>query len=116
METTAEILSDPKLTKRGLLSAMTAFYDPLGIVSPLTLALKICFQETCKEAMGWDQILPREIQRKLEEWVKQATSIGVIEIGRNCLGAGVMSTDLVGFSDGSKVGYGAGVYLRSNQN
>ena len=110
---TAEKLSAPDLTKRRLLSAMAAFYDPLGMVSPLTLALKICFQEACKMKLGWDEALPAGIQRKLREWSMQAKSIGVVETDRNCLGAGVVTTDLVGFSDGSKLGYGASIYLRS---
>ena len=109
---TAEKLLEPDLTKRGLLSAMAAFYDPLGIVSPLTLALKICFQESCKTKLGWDEALPIDTQRKLGEWGKQAKSRGVIETERYCLGAGVVTIDLVGFSDGSKLGYGASIYLR----
>ena len=42
-----EIESDRKVTKREILSSLAKLFDPLGIVSPISVTAKILFQEPC---------------------------------------------------------------------
>ena len=46
-------------TKRGILKYLASIYDPLGIVSPITLAGKIIYRMICDSKLGWDQQLPK---------------------------------------------------------
>eukprot|EP00112_Aurelia_sp_Birch-Aquarium-sp1_P020619 Seg5359.1 transcript_id=Seg5359.1/GoldUCD/mRNA.D3Y31 product="hypothetical protein" protein_id=Seg5359.1/GoldUCD/D3Y31 len=47
-----------KVTKRSLLSSLAKVFDPLGLVSPVTLMGKILFQELCTDKTDWDEELP----------------------------------------------------------
>ena len=41
-------------TKRNILTVLAGLYDPLGVVSPVAVCIKILFQELCLEEVGWD--------------------------------------------------------------
>ena len=43
------------VTKRGVLLTLASIYDPLGIVSPITLQGKLLFRELCDRGITWDQ-------------------------------------------------------------
>ena len=45
-------LPNKSLTRRGLFSAVSSLYDPLGFVSPVTLMPKFLLQNLCKK--GYD--------------------------------------------------------------
>ena len=53
------------VTKRSILSIAAKFYDPLGLISPVTLRFKQMFQELCKSKVDWDEPLNDEF---CEEW------------------------------------------------
>ena len=48
------------ITKRSILSVAAKIYDPLGLISPVTLRLKQMFQELCKSKVDWDEPLNDE--------------------------------------------------------
>ena len=41
-------------TKRGVLSKLAKVYDPLGLVSPVTLEGKVIFRDVCDQKQAWD--------------------------------------------------------------
>ena len=45
------------LTKQSVVSAVSQFYDPLGILSPVIIMFKIFLQELTLAAIEWDQPL-----------------------------------------------------------
>ena len=51
-------------TKRGILGKMARIYDPLGLVSPLTLTGKTLFRDACDLRIAWDAFLPGTLQQK----------------------------------------------------
>ena len=53
------------ITKRSILSVAAKIYDPLGLISPVTLRFKQMFQELCKSKVDWDEPLNDEF---CEEW------------------------------------------------
>ncbi|VDI83955.1 Hypothetical predicted protein [Mytilus galloprovincialis] len=61
---------------------VSSIFDPLGLVSPVTLRAKAIVQNLCRLKLGWDEQIP---QYYCDEW-------------KNC--------------DGSELGYGACAYLR----
>ena len=49
-----------QLAKRKALSICSQVYDPLGLLSPVTVKSKIFLQELWKDSKGWDEPLNRE--------------------------------------------------------
>ncbi|KAK3700757.1 hypothetical protein QZH41_010939, partial [Actinostola sp. cb2023] len=47
-------------TKRNVVSIIASLFDPLGIFSPVTVSMKILFQELCVGELDWDQELSGE--------------------------------------------------------
>ena len=109
----ASIGSEP-ITK-GLTIAQ--LYDPLGIVSPVTVLLKLVFQDVCKAGFGWDEPIPKNIVDRWEEVICDLRSVGTVEIKRhvfeNINNSEIQSLELHDFGDGSSVAFAAAVYLRT---
>ena len=63
-----------KLTKRKVLSLISRVFDPLGLLSPLSIKGKIFIQTLWKEKMNWDQSLSQEQVKVVEEILKRTTT------------------------------------------
>ena len=55
-----------KLTKIQILRIVSGIYDPLGLLSPLVLPLRVFLQELHISGLEWDENLSPEQQRKWE--------------------------------------------------
>ena len=62
---TATIDTQQALTKRIMLRTLSSFFDPLGILQPIIVGLKIMFQEACKFTKDWDQVLSNDISTEM---------------------------------------------------
>ena len=49
------------LTKRGVLSQSCTIFDPLGILNPCILELKLIGQELWRRKIGWDSMIPKDL-------------------------------------------------------
>ena len=101
-------------TKGKVLSLLASLFDPLGMVSPATVCMKVLYQEICKSKFDWDEVLTGEIKRKWDKWVQDLAETKEICIDR-CLyetgGGDVTECYLHGFGDASKKAYCAMVYF-----
>ena len=61
----ADMLDDLCVTKRCVLKRLAAFYDPLGLIQPLIMNMKLFFQRLCKLKIEWDEEL---IEGLKTEW------------------------------------------------
>ena len=50
------------LLKRNILSILSSFYDPTGFIQPLTVTMKVLFQDICKSKINWDDKLSEELK------------------------------------------------------
>ena len=50
-----------KPTKRNLLKFVSSFYDPIGLIQPTLISLKILLQEAHRLKLGWDDEFCGEI-------------------------------------------------------
>ncbi|XP_053398030.1 uncharacterized protein LOC128556553 [Mercenaria mercenaria] len=108
-------IADKPLTRRGILSIVSAIYDPLGLVAPLTLRAKIIVQDLCRKRLGWDDVIPQKEHRDWQRWLSNLPRLERICIKRRYQQSnyGVLKhIQLHVFSDGSETGYGACAYLR----
>ena len=102
------------ITKRVILSMLAKLFDPLGLVSPITVSAKVLFQELCTGKLGWDEEIPLQQGEKWTKLVSDSNSVGEITLPR-CLykvnSSRVKHCSLHGFADASKKAYCAVVYL-----
>ena len=102
-----------KRTKRNVLSLLTRIFDPLGIISPVLVCMKLLFQETCVAEIGWDDELQGEMRQKWDAWIMELRETKLIEVDR-CLyidPSDIYEYQLHGFGDASTKAYCAVVYL-----
>ncbi|XP_043496412.1 uncharacterized protein LOC122520387 [Polistes fuscatus] len=85
-------------------------FDPLGLLSPITLNLKVLFQETWIMKLGWDDPLPDPVIRKCCEIFNDIGLLRSLRIERY-VGFG-NELELHGFCDASNKAYAAVVYCR----
>ena len=103
------------VTKRSILSSVSQIYDPLGLLTPFTVKLKILLRRiwALEPKLGWDAQLPAEI---IYDWIVMNKEIGELSdvyfrrSFRPERSSG--SPVLIVFSDGSINAYGAVAYLR----
>ena len=102
-------------TKRNVVSMTARFFDPLGVVSPVTILFKVFFQCLCEAGVGWDAPLTGDLLRKWSQLLSSLQGPESLVIPR-CYFSDVpdcpKSVRLVGFCDASAKAYAAVVYLR----
>ena len=54
---TAALAKTVEPTERNVISTASKMYDPLGMISRITVQFKILFQERCKDKKDWDKLL-----------------------------------------------------------
>ena len=108
--------AEEPVTKRIILSSIARFYDPLGLLSPVTVPFKRLFQEICKLKANWDAQLSKEIRDRWHELKIDISKEPSLEINRLVLTditqENIKSLSLHGFADASQIAYGGVVYLR----
>ena len=55
-------------TKRGILGKIAKIYDPLGLISPVTLHRKFLYRDCCDAKLPWDANLPPDLQTRWSVW------------------------------------------------
>ena len=93
-----------KVTKREILRKISKIYDLLGLASPVTLAGKMLYRETC------DCDLPRELKNEWESWERLLT--GKVEVRRSLVEyrEEILSIDPHAFGDAGSKDNSAAVY------
>ncbi len=104
-----------KPTKREILSLLTGVFDPLGVISPIQVSMKILFQQLCKEKLEWDDEISEDLRRKWMEWVNSLKKAEFISMNR-CVLQNMCVTNankvvLHGFCDASQDAYCANIYV-----
>ena len=100
----------PITTKRGLLATLAKIYDPLGLVSPITLQGKLIYRDVCDLKASWDADLPQKYQQRWNKYVdslpQSVSALRPIVPFQQA----VEPIELHAFGDASVEGVGAVVY------
>jgi len=99
-------------TKRSILSDIARVFDPLGLLSPITLLTKHLMQRLWTDGIGWDDPVSDEIARIWSRYHSELHLIANLSIRRRLTYDHACSIQLHAFSDSSEKGYAAAVYLR----
>ena len=102
-------------TKRNVLSILASLYDPLGLVSPVVVSLKVLFQELCADKVSWDQGLSGERLRIWEGWISELKRVKEMRFPRCVYGENKVTAknSLIGFADASSKAYCTVIYFVS---
>ena len=103
-------------TKRRVVGTATRVYDPMGILSPITIQFKLFFQCLCSAKLDWDDQLTDELLDQWRRLVSRLNPVKPVMVPRVPLGlkgAGQPTLQLIGFCDASQMAYAAVVYLRA---
>jgi hypothetical protein len=100
-------------TKRSLISKMSRIFDPTGFLSPFVVRAKMLMQETWLAGIGWDDLLPIEIDVAWQDWLDELPDLAKFSPPR-CLKPAndVLFVELHMFSDASEKAYATVAYLR----
>ena len=102
--------STAELTKRGILGRIAQIYDPLGLVSPVTLAGKVLYRDACDLRIAWDILLPRDLKQKWLKWEGNPPKQATVPRSLAAYQEKILSIDLYGIGDASGTGVSAAVY------
>jgi hypothetical protein len=109
-------------TKRNVLTAIVAVYDPLQFLSPFLVRAKILMQEiwraiegdfSCRrfEGLDWYDNLPSDLATKWKNWSTELSQLSHVAIPRCLRLANPNKMELHLFSDASKDAYASVAYL-----
>ena len=101
------------LTRRIVLGQVMAIYDPLGLLAPFVLQAKLLLRKTWQLKLEWDEPVGDELQYEWRRFFTNLFDAEKINFPR-CLTPenAVGNPQLILFSDGSEVAYGAVAYIR----
>ena len=104
------------LTRRGLLSLVMSIFDPLGIVAPFLLPLKLHIQRLTKMGLAWDAEIPEPDKTVCNKLINTLLNLNNIVIPRCFILTQnvevIKGAQLHVFADASVDGIGAVCYLR----
>ena len=101
-------------TKRNVLRMAAKLFDPLGLVSPVTVVFRMLLQELCLNKCEWDSTIPEHYRNQFQKWMADLDKVRSVSISRYYFPGEkgkVRSASLHGFGDASKGAYCAVVYL-----
>ena len=103
-------------TKRSVLQLSAEIFDPIGLLTPFTIKMKVFFQELCLAKVDWDDELRGELLEKWKRLVHNLNSLKDIKVPRCYFTRKEeppVKHELHGFSDASNKAFAAVVYLRT---
>lgn len=103
-----------KPTKRSFLQLSARIFDPLGLITPFTITLKILFQILCIDKLSWDEDLSEELKSKWQTLINGLKELNNLRVPRCYFPAQSQCRHIEfhGFCDASVKAYAALVYLR----
>ncbi|KAK9687237.1 Pao retrotransposon peptidase [Popillia japonica] len=102
-----------KVTKLVVLSTMSKIFDPLRLICPIVVKVKLLLQQICQSRVGWDESLPMDLDTCWRTFQKQLIEINDIRIPRRVTTPNFSRIELYGFYDAPERAYGACVYVRT---
>lgn len=105
-------------TKRILLGFMMGVFDPLNMLSPIMIHLKILFQDLWRLQTGWDDEIPDGLVPRWREWLEETAKLKEIRIPRYYFPglSEFKSIELHALSDASDKAFSSVVYMVHRRN
>lgn len=99
------------ITKRMISSEIAKVFDPLGIVSPVTIRGKLFLQRLWRLQIGWDDVVDPTFANEFLSYIADLNDLAYCNIPRYI--GNRTDSILIGFCDASATAYSAVLYIRS---
>ena len=102
-------------TKRSVLSVGAKLYDPMGLMSPIFVKVKVLFQKLCLDKGDWDNDIPEQLKTEWLQYITKLKEVKAVSVPRfifSKIEDDFHNVVIHGFSDSSKIAYSAVVYLQ----
>ncbi|XP_044742314.1 uncharacterized protein LOC123304708, partial [Chrysoperla carnea] len=99
-------------TKRNILKTVMRIWDPLGLLVPVSLHMKLLIQELWLLKLGWDEPIPNYLQNIWKAFQNELNDLSQIKIPRHIGFKTGSSLELLAFCDASSKAYAAVIYSR----
>ena len=108
------VLNNKPLTRRGILSMTSAFFDPIGFFAPVILTGKLILQEITRDNIDWDEPVRDDIKTRWLKWLATLQGIADIRLQRcyTPVSAAIVTREMHLFCDASQQSYGVAAYMR----
>jgi len=106
------------VTKRDVLRESSKVYDPLGLLSPVTIKAKIFIQTLWQHSVEWDEQLSDEIQQQwlcIAQDIQEAIDVAIPRQYFPKHTASIQPYQLHVFADASPLAYGTVAFLCREQ-
>ena len=110
-----ESLKKRTMTRRGILSATAACYDPLGLAAPYLIRGRMILQELTRLRLGWDDQIPSGVSKEWNMWLMGLDHLAEYRVPRCVCPGGLGAAERVElhhFADASQKAYGTASYVR----
>jgi len=112
----ASLALTPPLTKRQILQESARIFDPLGLLSPCTVMIKIFYQKLWLTKGDWDTPIPQYLEKDWYKFQDSFNKINHITIPRCVTINTTCDIELHGFADASSLSYAGAIYCRQSLN
>ena len=104
------------VTQRLMLSRVASIFDPIGLVAPHTIKVRLMLKEVLRlHGQKWDEVLSEELNEEFLHWSKALPELSTLELQRFYFSEPVDTLELHVFGDSSKEMFGAVAFLRARQ-
>ena len=104
-------LEEKPYTRRGILSAISSIFDPIGFVAPVIFQGKLLLRKLMADTTMWDEPLPTKYRQEWDEWKNSLSHLKNLYIPRACMDNEFTNKELHVFSDASEKAIAAVAYL-----
>ena len=67
-------------TKRGMLSAISSIFDPMSLIAPMIVKIKLLIQELWRRGLDWDNKIPDDLLRQWNIWKQSPVKLSSLSI------------------------------------
>lgn len=110
---TSQSYTSTQHTKKQILSYISTFFDPLGLMGPIFVQAKTIMQLLWAANVDWDESPPDNIKKQWIEFVKSLSEMQTLHVPQ-CINPAndAPVIQLIGFADASLIAHGCCLYLR----
>ena len=110
---TIDIIDHAPLTRRVMASQIYGLYDPMGLLSPITIRYKLLLQQLVLSGLDWDAPLTPELDKAARATLREIVRAQDIVFHRSMVPKGAQGKpELVCYWDGGKPASAGCVYTR----